>query len=233
MKKATLQAIEIIIFSASASFAVVSLSDPHEFAYMLAALLAAAMSSCLLAAYCIYLSYSSRRRQKEMAGDIMHAVSAIPYYRSLGMTLPKSISAAAEAVQNEGARGILLSSSSRLRMGQGLAESIVLSASGEPGVAALISEYFPAHGDDDIAVKEAIAAYASEEGVLNSRMPASQARSATIRMFASTIAPSFVIFSFIGSMLLSQSATGIGIMAAVLIAALPFAYALTVRTHFG
>jgi hypothetical protein len=52
-------------------------------------------------------------------------------------------------------------------------------------------------------------------------------------MFASTIAQSFVIFSFIGSMLLSQSATGIGIMAAVLIAALPFAYALIVRTHFG
>ena len=51
-------------------------------------------------------------------------------------------------------------------------------------------------------------------------------RYATCSMFVSTIAPSFVIFSFIGSLLISQSASSIEFMSIALIAVIPIAYSI-------
>ncbi len=57
-------------------------------------------------------------------------------------------------------------------------------------------------------------------------------RYATANMFVSTIVPSFVIFGFIGSLVISQKAVGISALVVIMNLIIPFLYALSNFTMY-
>ena len=172
----------------------------------------------------VYMAYSVHKERLKRAGiieGIMNGVSRVVSYQSAKMPLANAINKASRFCANKHASNVLLESSSRIKMGESLFDSLVSSAK-DGKIGKEIARYI--RGPDSGA-SEASLLYGRIGKERSMRRSALSARYATIGMFISTIAPSFAIFSFIGGMMITPANSNILFLSVSLTAAIPAAFA--------
>ena len=171
----------------------------------------------------IYLAYSIHKKKaldKEIIDDIMKGIAKASNYKSAKIPLPRALDKASRFSRNKSASEILLKASARIKMGESLLDSLVLSAK-DRKIGKEIARYFGAGS----SVGESALLYERMEKKRSARSSALATRHATLGMFVSTIAPSFAIFSFIGGIMVSPADSGLFLLSISLTAAIPVAYA--------
>lgn len=130
------------------------------------------------------------------------------------------------------------------RLGASFRSAIALSRLGYPihisiakshGNMGKISEFMrsmPMGVDPKISLSNALAQYEDKMRRISSTLASRLQRYSTANMFISTIAPSFVIFGFIGDLVISQRAVGITALVVVLDMVIPFLYTLSNFTMY-
>ena len=178
----------------------------------------------LASSFVIYMAYSVHNERLKRDGiieGIMNGLSRVVSYQSAKMPLANAINKASSFCANKYTSSVLLESSSRIKMGENLFDSLVSSAK-DGKIRKEIARYL--HGPDSGA-SEAALLYERIGKERSIRRSALAARYATIGMFISTIAPSFAIFSFIGGMMITPANSSILLLSVSLTAAIPAAFA--------
>ncbi len=184
-----------------------------------------AMSVCAVAViYLLYSISSSRRASALRAEDFMNAVGRIAYYRDSKVPTASAMAKSAKSCTDTGAATILKNTALRIQFGESLSEAIGHASSSDRRIHGIMEQHARG-GDFDFGA--AFSAYRLQRSERDSANGAAMSRYSTINMFISTVAPSFVIFSFIGSMLISQAGTSMAMMSLSLIIALPIMYAIS------
>jgi len=162
-------------------------------------------------------------RMKGAARDgLARSMHCLLYYRLNGLPLLQSIDRAAGLADVGRVRAELVLLARRIRLGDAL-ESAAESLSG--------LRSFPARKAADPfrpeSLKAALAGYELETKARVSLVEAQSQRHATISMFLSTILPSFVIFAFIGSAIISEGTPDMLLFSVAMLVALPMVYAIS------
>ncbi len=143
--------------------------------------------------------------------------------RSKGVPMPAALNLAAAGSRDASVKSALSNASTRLKL-EGDIEPIFagmqLTADIRDAVKSSDWSNVPS------ALEAVTGSYAYELNNRKARVEESIQRYATLNMFLSTILPSFIIFAFIGSMLISQKQESMLYISLVLLIALPIAYAL-------
>ncbi len=184
-----------------------------------------AMSAC--AAAIIYLLYSissSRRASALRAADFMNAIGRISYYLDSGVPTASAMEKAAKSCTDPRAASMLKSAALRVQLGERLSDAMGSASLSDCRIRMIVAQHVRGGGFD---FGGAFSAYGSQRSERDAANGSSMSRYSTANMFISTVAPSFVIFSFIGSMLISQAGTSIAMMAFSLVIALPIVYAIS------
>ena len=174
--------------------------------------------------FAFYSGSEYSRREREVADGLVNGIGRVIYYHASGMPISKSIRKSAESSKCSRAASMLNEVGLRTGMGQELCISLRSVVMKDVALRNMLSKYVERN---DFTLNELQMLYNSERKENSSRMSALTNRYATFNMFISTIAPSFIIFSFIGSMLISQSAVSIWTMSFLLLLVVPIAYAFS------
>ena len=169
----------------------------------------------------IHSWYRHRSESKDLLEELMRSLSRVSYYRSANFPIINSLKKAATSSSNEKVSRILRETANRIEFGENFFEAIYGATANYKELSDNLRKYL---GGESLA--EALTLYESKKRSTLSRSNALMSRYATCSMFVSTIAPSFVIYSFIGSLLISQSASSIEFMSIALIAVIPIAYSI-------
>ena len=212
-------ALILVLLSSLSISAIVSLLVLGSASYM--RLTAPIYLASSLVVYIAYLIHKERLSRDEVIDGIMNGMSRAASYQSAKTPLANALNKASRFSANKHASSILRESSSRIKMGENLFDSLVSSVkSGK--TAKEIARYF--HGPDSSA-RQAALLYERIGKERSAHRTALAARYATIGMFISTIAPSFAIFSFIGGMMVTPADSSILLLSISLTAAIPVAFA--------
>lgn len=187
------------------------------------ALLWSACTASFVSILFLYNEFKSCTDCSAEADEFMKCLGRMSYYRSSGMTLSKSLGRAAASSPDAKVSSLMRNVSRRTGLGDDLGDAIAAALRRERRLSAVLSRYMKSH---DQTVEESVSMYESRRREKVAAANSLSARYATLNMFLSTIAPSFVMFSFIGSMLISQESGGIGFMSIAMIAAIPSVYSM-------
>ncbi len=181
----------------------------------------ASISASLVIVYSISMARRSGER-REFDNEISGSLSAAIFYNSSGIPLQRSIEMSVGAKSL--ARQPLLQLARRIELGQRFHDAFFaipsLAGSGAFGTASTHSEItIPAIG-------ALVALRAQTNKAKAATLESSVQKYSTVGMFLAVILPSFVLFSFMGSSVLLNSASGSAFLYPVLVCALPAAYAL-------
>ncbi len=152
---------------------------------------------------------------------LMQSMEGLYHYRLSGISLDASVARLASEASGDLQESLSLLSR-KMRLGGTLEDSFrsidrlnkALPAGSEPG------------GFGIGWLENAVISHETREDEKASRMEAGVQRHSTISMFISTILPSFVMFAFVGSSVISGSGAGLLPFALAMLAVLPFSYAL-------
>lgn len=152
--------------------------------------------------YDVARSHERRRMKDEMA----RLMGILLHYKTSGASFVCSLEKAAYFAEIDSARKRLLSIARRIRLG------------GE----ARVEDVAELEGFSDFgSARKAVDSYRMSAEERNSSLEAHAQRDATIGMFLSTILPSFIIFSFVGSTIISPGSTGMFMFSVAMLIALP------------
>lgn len=180
---------------------------------------------CSLAIVCSFYRISnSLRKSAVLEDEFMKSLGRVSYYRDSKLPIISSINRAANSCENKGSKSILRGMSARIRLGECISNAVESATMDEKRIYTSIKPYI---GSGDFNFSEAFSAYQSRKRERESRASSIITRYSTLNMFLSTVAPSFILFSFIGSMLISQKGSGIEIMSFSLLIVIPVIYALS------
>jgi hypothetical protein len=171
----------------------------------------------------IHGRYVRRSESSDVMEELMRGLSRVSYYRSANLPVINSLKRAATSSSNERVSRILYETANRIGFGENFFDAISAATAKDKEIFLNLRRYVKS-GESDIG--EALLLYESKKKSARSRSNALMSRYATCGMFVTTIAPSFVIFSFIGSLLISQSASSTELMSIALVAAIPIAYSI-------
>lgn len=184
-----------------------------------------AMSACAVAIlYALYGMSASLRQSSLRADDFMNASGRISYYRESGIPVVSAMERAAKSCTNNDSAAILRHAAIRMALGEGLPKAIDSASLPDRRIRALLGPYTNQH---DVDFGAAFSSYKLKQSERDAENSSAMYRYSTVNMFISTVAPSFIIFSFIGSMLISSGSASIDFMSMLLIIALPIMYALS------
>lgn len=163
-------------------------------------------------------------RKREFRDELIRSMHSLLYYRVNGMPLVSSIEKVAELAETESLKSSFSLISKRIRLGEMLENPIASITE--------IREIIPRLGNgtgilDSSTIKSALRSYALAMQEKVSLIEAHAQRGATINMFVSTILPSFIIFTFIGATIISNSTPDILLFSIAMLIALPIVYAVS------
>lgn len=170
----------------------------------------------------VYLVRKRRINDAAIIDGVMKGMAKVLYYRSAKTPLAKAIEKAAKSSSNPLSSRILMETSRRIMMGGDLFDSLI-SSSRKYGLEAQIKKYLKG---PDSTVSESVMLYENRKASEIAHKGALASRYATIGMFVSTVAPSFIIFSFLGGLMISQANSSLYLLSTFLIAAIPASYSL-------
>ncbi len=174
----------------------------------------------------IAAAYRKHRQQseyKDILEGLMKSLSRVSYYKSANLPEINSLGKAAASSPSKKVSRILNEAQKRMELGEDFFDAISDATSKDRQISENLNKYIKG---GESSIEEALAIYESKKKSRMSQSNALMARYATCGMFVSTVAPSFVIFSFIGSMLISQSYSSIEFMSISLTAAIPVVYSM-------
>ncbi len=183
------------------------------------------ISAC--AVYILYILHrlsSSLRSESLRTEDFIDASGRISYYIESKIPTLSAIERAAKSCNNKAAAGILGSTAMRMKLGEDIQHAINSASSSDKRIHQIVERNIQAGGVDFGSIYSSYRSMRADKDTSNA---SAMSRYSTVNMFISTVAPSFVIFSFIGSMLISRESTSIAAMSLVLVIALPIMYALS------
>ncbi|MDE1864343.1 MAG: hypothetical protein KGH77_02860 [Candidatus Micrarchaeota archaeon] len=154
--------------------------------------------------------------------DLFGFIGRIAHYKSCGVTTPNSISNSIAQSHTAKTKGAFLRILRMIRLGEDFqcASMIVLASLGSP--------YQPISiGESHIQLQQAFNSYSEMKRSRASTALDTLQRGATINMFLSTILPSFLLFIFVGSAVLSESGGSIIAVSIALLILVPLFYAFS------
>ena len=154
--------------------------------------------------------------------DLFDCISRIAHYKSCGVTTPNSISNSVAQAHTTKTRAAFLKISRMIRLGEDFqcASRIALSSLG--------AAYQPVSiGESRIQLQQIFDSYGEMKRSRASIALDTLQRDATISMFLSTILPSFLLFIFVGSAVLSESGAGMIAISISLLILVPLFYAFS------
>ena len=171
----------------------------------------------------IYSKYKMKLKSTQTTEELMKGLNRLFYYRSANLPTLSALRMVRIPTTDAMAQTILYKVSKRMELGENFFDAIFNATANDKEISRNLSEYL---GNIHTGIQEALQLYESRKKLSVSRSNALMSRYATCSMFVSTIAPSFVIFSFIGSMLISQTSSNIESIAIILLAAIPLTYSI-------
>lgn len=219
MKKSMM--LSIVTWSLALSAVISSLQGSIDFSVI--------AINCLIysASFAIVCEFHKRYWQRiesiNIMEELMRGLSRVLYYRSANLPTVNSLEKAAAASSNRKVSKTLNEAAKRIELGENFFDSISDSTNLSAGVSLILGKYAKSA---ESGIKEALHLHESKKKSDLSRSNALASRYATCNMFVSTVAPAFVIFSFIGSMLISQTASSTEFMSIALIAGIPVAFSV-------
>ncbi|MCL4365185.1 MAG: hypothetical protein M1569_02970 [Candidatus Marsarchaeota archaeon] len=183
------------------------------------------MSACAVAILNTLYGMSASLRQSSLrADDFMNASGRISYYRKSGIPVVSAMERAAKSCISNNSTAILRHAVIRMGLGEDLPKAVDSASLPERRIHDLLEPYTNQH---DVDFGAAFSSYKLHQNERDAENSSAMLRYSTVNMFISTVAPSFIIFSFIGNMLISPGSASIGGMSLLLIIALPIMYALS------
>ncbi len=172
----------------------------------------------------LHREFKLRIEYRCMLDEFMKCFEIISYYRSSNVPLPNSIRSAAKCSMNKKVSNILFCTASRIELGEEFFDALKSALSEDKRLSDTLSKYLRG---SDFTIEEMLSLYE-----LNKRESASVASSLAVRystcnMFISTVAPAFIMFSFVGSMLISQGSPNMELMSLGMASAIPIAYSIS------
>jgi hypothetical protein len=165
-------------------------------------------------------AYLKKRREEELSGFLYRAI----YHKSRDGSYFRAVDKAIEGTSHGGLKRTLAHASRSLKLGGGFISG--MAAEGESKEGALLKN-LRLEGTDDLAqVRTALSAHELYLSGRQSELEESSQRYATINMFISTIAPSFLVFAFIGSAILSQAGFSMLLLSVSLLILIPLFYSI-------
>ena len=155
--------------------------------------------------------------------EFMRSLAKVSYYQSSRIPLVESIKRSARASSDQRVSDILHHTAARVEFGDTFSNSVMDSIKNEKRLSQTILPYIKSC---DSSIDEALELYHSRKKERSSIRSSLMTRYSTCNMFLSTVAPSFIIFSFIGSMLISQTSAGTELVSISLISGIPISYSV-------
>lgn len=179
--------------------------------------------SASLLIFIIWRKLKNAYKKKIFIDELFRSADSILHYKSCGMP---SVSAISKTISS--AETPELKASLELIRSQFILGEIPDPAPQANGIDDIISEagkgsIFAGPGE----LRHVVDSHELALGEKLSSLEAKSQRNATINMFVSTILPSFIIFAFIGSTIISGSAPSLLFFSIIMLAILPVAYALS------
>lgn len=174
----------------------------------------------------IAIIHSRHMQKSKLDGDISDVMSGLGkalYYESSNISLSRSLRKASESDKNPYTSKMLRLASMRIELGESFYDAMYNASSGSSGLQEKLRRYIK---NPESGIGEAPRLYQSHRRSEAYRSNALASRYATLSMFVSTLAPSFVIFSFVGGMLISQSYSSTEFMSILLVSAVPVTYSI-------
>lgn len=162
-----------------------------------------------------------RKRLEEGTVEFLYRVT---YYKRRGGSYLRAVGKAVNGTADEGTKRIAGRASKGLMLGGGLASGIA--SGGEFRGEALLRNLRLSGTDDLGQVRCALAAHELRLGERQSAIEESSQRYAITNMFISTIVPSFLVFAFIGSAILSPAGFSMLLFSVSLLIFIPLSYAI-------
>ena len=169
----------------------------------------------------LYQEFKSQNERGAAADEFMKSLARVSYYNSSGIPIIGSIRRASGASSSKCVSRALYRTAARAESGETVFNAISRSIAEDETLPRCLGECIKS---GEKSIDEAVALYYAGRKEKSSIKSAMMARYSTYNMFLSTVAPSFIIFSFIGSMLIAQGSTTSGLMSIALISGIPISY---------
>ncbi len=163
-------------------------------------------------------------RKNRLADGLAEFFYRLGYYKSTKSSYFRAVDKAVQGTSARGLRRIVDRASKELKLGGSFLAGL---ASGEDlGEGALLDNLRLSGADTPAQVRDALAAHELHLGERQSEVEASAQRYALVNMFVSTIVPSFMVFAFIGTTILSQANFSMLPFSVSLVIFIPLSYAI-------
>lgn len=203
----------ILLLSLGLGLLLYWVSGSQGFKYLL---LFSTISGFLVLVICLLRRRIGMIQGKEaFRSGLMRSMNAMLYYRESGLPLLHSIEKSAELAELRELRESLSVLSRRIRLGDTVENSVS------------VIERLKLVGLDLSAIKTMLSSYEIELRERISEIEAHSQGHATVSMFLSTILPSFVIFAFVGSTIISNAAPSLELFAMAMLVILPMVYSIS------
>jgi hypothetical protein len=171
----------------------------------------------------LFLKTRSGRQAKALEEDLIECLYSMLYYKTNKLTTYSTMLRVARNADSTEARRIMESAARRVRLGESLGWALSSACSGSGcGILQRLSD----SGDKDAynAIRKALDSYEYSVAESKARVEESIQKYATVNMFLATVLPSFVIFSFMGGIVLTQRDSSLFLLSMAMLIVLPFMY---------
>ena len=188
------------------------------------------LETALFAALSVFSSYSLNlllegnkraHSQKLLREDLISSLYRICYRKSKGGSFLKAVNDVANEETSPSLKAVLSQSAKKLAMGADFLSAIV----SNPAFAdhSLLKNF---EGSDAEAIKAKLSEHSFHSAKAHSEMDEALNRNATLNMFLSVVLPSFLLFAFVGSSIVSQVEASMLLLSVTVLIFVPVFYAL-------
>ncbi|MDE1845818.1 MAG: hypothetical protein KGH53_00845 [Candidatus Micrarchaeota archaeon] len=161
---------------------------------------------------------------RKSSHDLLASLNHILYFNTLGSSLLGNLKVVGQTSLSENIRVGFRKVANRIRLGEEFSAALASAFANELNY--LTIKLLPAKSGPISQLSRAVFEYDQLQKENSSTSLDALQRSSTISMFLSTLLPSFILFLFIGSSILSQAAPNLIIFSLVLLFAVPLVYAI-------
>ncbi len=171
----------------------------------------------------LFLRIRSGRQAKALEEDIIECLYAMLYYKTNKLTTYSTMLRVSRNTDSMEACRIMESAARRVRLGESLGDALSSACSWN---GSHILQHLKDSDDKDAynAIRKALDSYEYSLAESKTRVDESIQKYATVNMFLATVLPSFVIFSFMGEIVLTQRGSSLLLLSLTMLIALPFMY---------
>ena len=172
----------------------------------------------------LLVSSTEAYRKKKLEEGLAEFFYRAIYYKSRSGSYLRAVDKAVQGTSERVLKGMAGRASKSLKLGGGFLSGV--DSRGELKDGALLKGLRPGGTDELSQMRSALAAHELHTSGSQSAVEESSQRYATINMFVSTVAPSFLVFAFIGTAILSQAGVSLLLFSVSLLIFIPLSYAI-------